>query len=179
MSTFFWISYVILWVLVVPLIILNLILFRQLGIMIMGTARGVNQSGIPVGEKLPAATTVHLDGWKWSTEELKGSPVLMLFGSPTCKECAEILPDFQQMTKEHQVKPLLMLFSTAELAEDYVHQMEYEDEVYLVSSDFAHQMDVQVTPFAYAIDSRGVIRHKGLVNSREQLESYIKMAKVS
>ncbi|MBD7968397.1 thioredoxin fold domain-containing protein [Paenibacillus gallinarum] len=179
MSTFFWISYAILWLLVVPLVILNLILFRQLGIMIMGTARGVNQSGIPVGERLPAATTTHLDGRQWSTEELKGRPALMLFGSPTCRECAEILPDFQLMTKEHQVKPILMLFSSAELAEDYAHQIEYEDEVVLVSSEFAHQLDVQVTPYAYAIDSQGVIRHKGLVNSREQLESYIKSTKVS
>ena len=55
MNTFFWISYTMLWILVVPLVILNLVLFRQLGIMVMGTARGVNQSGIPVGHKIPGA----------------------------------------------------------------------------------------------------------------------------
>ncbi|WP_231638504.1 hypothetical protein [Paenibacillus sp. JCM 10914] len=88
MSTFFWISYVVLWLLVVPLVVLNLILFRQLGIMVMGTARGINQSGVPVGKPLPSVTTTILQGGEWSTNEIHGTPSLMLFGSPTCKECA-------------------------------------------------------------------------------------------
>lgn len=179
MTGFFWVSYVILWLLVLPLVILNLVLFRQLGIMIMGTARGVNESGIAVGKSLPVASTIHIDGSSWSTNELKGSSALMLFGSPTCRECAEILPDFQRLAKLNKVKPVLMLFSSQELASDYVQKIQYEDDVYLVSSEFAHHLDVQVTPFAYAIDSQGVIRHKGLVNSRDQLENYMKSAKVS
>ncbi|WP_211750379.1 methylamine dehydrogenase [Paenibacillus sp. Marseille-Q4541] len=179
MSTFFWVSYLILWLLVIPLVILNLVLFRQLGIMIMGTARGVNQSGIPVGKRLPVATTFHIDGTEWSTDELLGTSALILFGSPTCRECAEILPDFHRIAELNQVKPVLMLFSTPELASDYVRKIQYNDDVYIVSSELAHHLDVQVTPFAYAIDPRGVIRHKGLVNSRDQLESYMKSTRVS
>ncbi|MCM3782649.1 thioredoxin fold domain-containing protein [Neobacillus mesonae] len=179
MTTFFWISYIVLWFLVVPLVILNLVLFRQLGIMIMGTARGVNQSGIPVGQKIPRAATLSLKGHEWSTLELVGTPSLMLFGSPTCKECAEIMPDFKRIAELNEVRPVLLLFSTADLASEYVQKINYEDEVLLVSSDFAHQLDVQVTPFAYAVDTNGVIKHKGLVNSRDQLEIYIEASKAS
>lgn len=179
MNSFFWISYAILWILVVPLVILNLVLFRQLGIMVMGTARGVNQSGIPVGNKMPRATTTTLQGAKWSTGELIGRPSLMLFGSPTCKECAEILPDFQRIAMMNNVKPILLLFSSADLALDYVRKIAYDDEVLIVSSEFANHLDVQVTPYAYAVDANGTIRHKGLVNSREQLEAYAKASRVS
>ncbi|AYB43870.1 thioredoxin fold domain-containing protein [Paenibacillus lautus] len=179
MNSFFWISYAILWILVVPLVILNLVLFRQLGIMVMGTARGVNQSGIPVGNKMPRATTTTLQGAEWSTGELIGTPSLMLFGSPTCKECAEILPDFQRIAMMNNVKPILLLFASADLALDYVRKIAYDDEVLIVSSEFANHLDVQVTPYAYAVDANGTIRHKGLVNSREQLEAYAKASRVS
>ncbi|ANA82760.1 methylamine dehydrogenase [Paenibacillus glucanolyticus] len=179
MNTFFWISYSILWLLVVPLVILNLVLFRQLGIMVMGTARGVNQSGIPVGKKIPEAVTTKLQGTEWSTSELMGMPSLMLFGSPTCKECADILPDFKRIAEMNNVKPVLLLFSSVDLASDYIRKIAYEDEVLIVSSEFANHLDVQVTPYAYAVDTNGVIRHKGLVNSREQLEAYAKAARAS
>lgn len=172
MNTFFWISYTLLWILVVPLVLLNLVLFRQLGIMAMGTARGVNHSGIPVGKPLPKATTKTLQGGQWSTGELMGTPSILLFGSPTCKECADILPDFQRIARKNNVKPILLLFSSMDVAADYVQKIGYNDEVMIVSSEFANHLDVQVTPYAYAVDMNGVIRHKGLVNSREQLEAY-------
>ncbi|MFG1731804.1 methylamine dehydrogenase [Paenibacillus sp. 843] len=179
MNTFFWISYTMLWILVVPLVILNLVLFRQLGIMVMGTARGVNQSGIPVGNKIPGASTTTLQGAEWSTSELIGTPSLMLFGSPTCKECADILPDFRRIARMNNVKPILLLFSSVDLASDYVRKIAYDGEVLIVSSEFANHLDVQVTPYAYAVDMKGVIRHKGLVNSREQLEAYAKASRAS
>ncbi|OOC61939.1 thioredoxin fold domain-containing protein [Paenibacillus ihbetae] len=179
MNTFFWISYIILWLLVVPLVLLNLVLFRQLGIMVMGTARGVNQSGIPVGRKLPEAITTDLQGGSWSTSRLAGTSAILLFGSPTCKECAQIIPDFTRIAKKHQVKPVLLLFSSAEHAASYVSTIGYADEAVLVTPELARQLDVQVTPYAYAVDGSGVIRHKGLVNSREQLEAYVKATKAS
>ncbi|MFD2700392.1 TlpA family protein disulfide reductase [Paenibacillus shunpengii] len=179
MSTLFWLSYIMLWLLVVPLVMLNLVLFRQLGIMIMGTARGVNQSGIPIGHKLPQAAAFRLEGEEWSTAELLGAPSLMLFGSPTCKECAEIMPDFKRIAEINEVKPILLLFSTAELAAEYVRKINYTDEVMLVNPDLANQLDVQVTPFAYAIDRNGIIKHKGLVNSRDQLELYVRASRAS
>lgn len=179
MNTFFWISYIILWLLVVPLVLLNLVLFRQLGIMVMGTARGVNQSGIPVGRSLPGAETTDLHGRSWTTSELFGTSAVMLFASPTCKECASIVPDFAAIAKQHDVKPLLLLFSTAEKGAAYVQTIEYGGQVLIVTPELADRLDVQVTPFAYAIDPQGTIRHKGLVNSREQLEAYVKASKAS
>lgn len=179
MSTLFWLSYIMLWLLVIPLVILNLVLFRQLGIMIMGTARGVNQSGIPIGHKIPQVAAFRLKGEEWSTVELLGSPSLMLFGSPTCKECAEIMPDFKRIAEINEVKPILLLFSTAEFAAEYVRKINYTDEVMLVNPDLANQLDVQVTPFAYAIDRNGIIKHKGLVNSKDQLEEYVKASRAS
>ncbi|WP_231638505.1 hypothetical protein [Paenibacillus sp. JCM 10914] len=77
------------------------------------------------------------------------------------------------------MRPILLLFSSEELAQDYVHKIAYEGDVLIVTPKFADALDVQVTPYAYAVDASGVIRHKGLVNSREQLEAYVKAASSS
>jgi methylamine dehydrogenase accessory protein MauD len=179
MPTFFWISYTVLWILIIPLIILNLVLFRQLGIMVMGTARGVNQSGIPIGKKLPTAKTTDLNGREWSTDDLSGKSTVLLFGSPSCKECAEILPEFNKISKDYNIKPILLLFSPEDIAKEYVRKINYNDEVLIVTSELADSLDVQVTPFAYSIDEHGVVRQKGLVNNRDHLKAYAKASKAS
>jgi len=79
MSSFFWGSYTLLWLLVGALTLLNLVLFRQLGIFIMGTARGIHRSGIPVGHRLPIAESSTTTGAPWSTAQVVGRPHLLFF----------------------------------------------------------------------------------------------------
>ncbi len=170
MSTFFIISYIALWILVVPLVILNLILFRQLGIFVMGTARGVDQSGIPVGRLLPKAKSLTLHGEQWSTETIKGRAHILLFGSPRCKECAEIMPYLESVCNKYNVNPTLLLFSEFELAKSYAKRLNLEFDVVHCTTELSQILDVEATPFAYAVDENGVIRGKGLVNDLGRLE---------
>ncbi|HEX6289735.1 MAG TPA: redoxin domain-containing protein [Herpetosiphonaceae bacterium] len=176
MSTFFWASYVALWLLIVPLVILNLLLFRQVGIMVMGTARGVNQSGIPAGRRLPAVNSVTIHGKPWSSESVKGRPHVLLFGSTTCKECSAIMPDLSRVQTMFGVQPILLMFSDIEQSAKYAERHNLSYDVIIASQELGAKFDVEVSPFAYGVDSQGIIRAKGLVNSRRQLEAIAQAA---
>lgn len=171
MNTFFLVSYIILWVLVITLTLLNLILFRQLGIMVMGTARGINRSGLQIGKMVPKVDGVSVDGNNWSTSAILGKPHLLFFGSTTCSECKDIMPYLDQMQKKYNVTPILLLFSELDMAKKYIQENKIKYEVILANNNIAEKMDVTATPFAYAVDSSGIIQSKGLINTLHQLES--------
>jgi methylamine dehydrogenase accessory protein MauD len=173
MSTLFLISYFVLWALVIPLTILNLILFRQMGILIMGTARGIHDSGVPIGKKLPYFEGVSVDGLKWNINKEMGSPSLFLFVSPTCSECKKILPDFINITSKYSVDPVLFIFSDIEEAKDYISKLNYKGRAIVLNSAQGAAIDVSATPFAYAINSQGVVEEKGLVNTYGHIEKYV------
>ncbi|PLR77934.1 methylamine dehydrogenase [Bacillus sp. V3-13] len=174
MSTIFLTSYIVLWLLVVPLVILNLILFRQLGIMVMGTARGVNESGIPIGKKLPYFESEELDGVKWNLGQELGKPSLFLFISPRCNECKKILPDFLKISSMYNVSPILVIFADKVEAAEYINKIGFKGRSLSISHEQALPLDVSATPFAYAINSDGIVQEKGLVNTQGHIERYVK-----
>ncbi|MFZ3591776.1 methylamine dehydrogenase [Bacillus sp. DJP31] len=174
MNTLFIISYIILWLLIVPLIILNLVLFRQLGIMVMGTARGINDSGVPIGKKLPFFESYNLEGVRWNLGNEVGKPSLFLFVSPRCTECKKILPDFIKITSIYKVNPILFIFAEKEEAREYIKKIGYKGQSLIISHEQAMSLDVSATPFAYAIDSEGIVKEKGLVNTYGHIEKYVK-----
>jgi len=45
-----------------------------------------------------------------------------------------------------------------------------EDSGHNLSQELRAKLDVGVTPFAYGIDTQGIVRAKGLVNTRGQLD---------
>ena len=170
--TFFNISYIILWILFVPLLLLNLVLFRQLGIMVMGTARGVNNSGIPVGNKIPNISTyTRINNEIWEPSMLDKEPTLVFFGSPHCAECKEIMPELDGVESKYGVKTLIILLTDLETANNYVTNNNIKTTTIVGPSNIAEDFDIVGTPFAYGVNKDGVITGKGLINSREQLES--------
>ncbi|WP_078598333.1 redoxin domain-containing protein [Evansella clarkii] len=175
MSNFFWISYISLWVLVFPLLIMNLILYRQLGIMVMGTSRGVNQSGIPIGRELPKIPLKSIRNLKWSIENNYGTSTLVMFASTKCEECSKILPDLINLSNKTNVKMVLGVISEdIEDVRTYAQKHNVNFEVVQVTQEDGQELDIIATPFAYAIDGEGVVREKGLVNTYGHLEKYLK-----
>lgn len=174
MSTVLIFSNIFLWVLMVPLVILNLILFRQMGILIMGTARGVNNSGVPIGKKLPSFKGHKLDGSIWDFNTILGKSSLFLFVSPFCGECKKILPDFIEITKKYNTNAILFIFSDIEGANEYIRKINYTGQAIIINQEQGAAIDVSATPFAYAINSQGIVEEKGLVNTFGHLEKYVK-----
>ncbi len=76
------ISYIVLWAAVLALGVLVLLLYRQLGIMYLGTAEGVSRDGIDRGATAPDFALTDQHGALQRLSGYRGRPVMLLFGSP-------------------------------------------------------------------------------------------------
>lgn len=162
-------SLVLLWVVVLVTLGLSLLIFRQLGIMVMGTARGVNDSGIPAGRRLPALRLRSVTGAEWSPDAQAGRPYLLFFGAPHCRECAELMPSLRGLADDTGVQLVTLMFAGPGEARAYASEHGLPEPVVPIGEREAKALDVEVTPFAYAVDAGGVIRDKGLANSVERI----------
>ena len=98
---------------------------------------------------------------------------LLFFLSPTCPVCKKLLPILQSIHRAEGNTLNLVFASDGELPEhDAFRQRAGLTEFpYLLSAELGLRYRVSKLPYAVLIDEAGIVRGKGLVNSREQLDS--------
>jgi methylamine dehydrogenase accessory protein MauD len=171
MSQALLISHVLLWVLVVALALVILALVRQLGVLherIAPAGALLVGGGPKVGEQAPELELLDLRG---RPVRLADGPTLLLFVSPTCPVCKELLPTARRVASEEGLA--LVLASDGGVAEHtaFVEREELQDLPYVLSMELGLAYQVGKLPYAVLVESDGVIRARGLVNTREHLES--------
>lgn len=172
MNTWFAVSYALLWIVVLALSAVAATMFRQLGIMVMGTARGVGASGIPVGKKFPS-----LAGDIQSAERAESTssprPKLVFFGAPYCAECKELLPTVRSISSSGNVDVEFMIFGSPEESAKYAAENELHMPIVPLDDDTARKYDVAAVPFAFALDGEGFVKAKGLAGSIDALHQLV------
>lgn len=101
-----------------------------------------------------------------------GMAQLILFVSPTCPICKQLVPTAKSMARSEKLS--LIFGSDGGQVEDhlqYIEKMKLENYSYIVSLELGMRFEVGKLPYAVLIDEKGLLRSKGLVNSREHLES--------
>jgi methylamine dehydrogenase accessory protein MauD len=97
-----------------------------------------------------------------------------IFPSPTCPVCRTLVPTAVSMA---QAERLRLVFASdgdkLEQHETYVNDLGINAYPYIVSQAFGMSYAVSKLPFAVLIGADGVLRSKGLVNTREHLESLV------
>ena len=170
-------SYVVLWFLVVGLCLVVVGLARQVGTLHLRLGpRGaleIDDEGPPLGE-----APVPIDA-----TDTAGSPIsiggpgeaqLLLFASPTCRSCAEILPSLSLVARAGSLTPIVVTDADTSGAQTIAAQ---RVSARVVSSPEAVRIyDVPGTPYAVVLDRRGVVRAKGTVNNLEQMEGLVDTA---
>ena len=100
--------------------------------------------------------------------------MLLFFLSPTCPLCRSLLPVVTRVAKEER-KWLDLVFAsdggTRAEHEAYVKERQIEAFPYVISQELGVAFRVGKLPYAALLDEKGVLVAKGLVNSREHLES--------
>ena len=170
------VAVVILAVVVVALVFAVFALARQIGILyerIAPMGALVLDAGPAVGAPAPAFALEGLDG---RTVELgRAGPVstLLFFLSPTCPVCKKLLPILRSTARSEQSWLRVVLASDGERTaqEKFYRQTKLEDFPYVLSTELGMAFKVSRLPYAVLIDENGAVRAKGLINSREQLES--------
>lgn len=177
MSGLFYASYVVLWVVVIVLAILSATLFRQLGVFVLGTARGANESGIHVGRRLPSPQLTTVDDTPWSPAMWRGRRFLMFFAGDYCDECKGVAEPIRQIAAREGMPLVVMAFADDELAARPFRDEWFPDaEVVYVSQETGHEFDATVVPFLYVVDEEGIVRSKGIASRPEVIEQLLSAA---
>ena len=128
-----------------------------------------------MGEPAPALEVAALDGraLKVGMARDDGRSTLLLFVSPTCPVCKTLLPAVKSSGRDERSWMDVILASDGDLAaqREFVSAQGLEGVPYVVSAALGLAYQVSRLPFAALLDERGVLRARGLVNSREHLES--------
>jgi len=172
------ISNLVLWALVLGLAALMVALVRQIGVL----HERVTPAGALLGSAGPrlgdAAPRFALSDWNGRAVALGGAAAdgrhtLLLFVSPTCPVCKTMLEIAEALMGDEGRQARLVLASDGTRPEHdaFVRAHGLAERTYVLSSELGLAYQVAKLPYAALIDADGVLRAKGLVNTREHLES--------
>ena len=174
-------SYVILWALVIILSLLVFALARQVGVLHERVAPAgalMPTSGPKVGEMTEVLSLTDLNGQAVVVggTDAEGLATLIMFISPTCPVCKSLVPIARSLVS-HEGKRMRLLFASdggkLEQHAAYVTDLDIENYPYIISQPLGLAYAVSKLPFAVLIGGDGALKSKGLVNSREHLESLV------
>jgi len=171
------------------IVVVQLVLTLGLAVLLFGLARQVgvlhervapmgamvSDRGPAVGEPAPllAAMTLAGDRLEIGGPSPRGRSRLLLFVSPACPVCKKLLPIARSFAAAERLD--VVLVGDGDLAEQrsMIREFALEGLPYVNSPQVGMAFQVGKLPYTVLLDAAGVIRAKGLVNSREHLESLI------
>ncbi|HQS69959.1 methylamine utilization protein MauD [Novosphingobium sp.] len=166
------------WVVIVALVVALLALARQVGVLHMrvAPAGALQTSGGPaVGGKAPAVPARTLEG----KDVIVGGPAknvslrLLMFVSATCPLCKGLIPAARSFAKDERVELTFVGDDTVDAQQGMIAAQGLEDYRFINGPEVGQAFEVGKLPYAVLLDAEGVILSKGLVNSREHLESLV------
>ncbi|MCJ2185831.1 thioredoxin domain-containing protein [Novosphingobium beihaiensis] len=178
MTTALIISQVLLWIVLGLTLLGGLALARQVGVLYERVApvgaltatRGPEPGSVAPRLKLAAldGQTIEIGG-----PSASGRSSLVLFVSAQCPVCKVLIPTAREVARSEGLD--LILAGDAPEAEQRALIMKHGlgDLPFVNSSEFGRTYAVDKLPHAILIDGKGIIAGRGLVNSREHLESLV------
>jgi methylamine dehydrogenase accessory protein MauD len=173
------VSNLVLWVAVVVLAGVVAALVRQLGVLYERVAPAgalmMGRGPAVVGEHAPVVRVEDLAG---TTHELgaprpDGRSTLLFFLSPSCPVCETLLPALRSAARSEREWLDVVLASDGPRPEHeaFARARQLEGFAYVLSPALGITWQVGKLPYAVLLDAAGILRARGLVNTREHLES--------
>ncbi len=172
-------SQVLLWILVAALAFTVMALARQIGILherIAPVGALVMDSGPAVGAPAPFLIGRLLDGESYSLgggRPVGGRMQLLMFVSSDCPICKRLIPIAKSMARDELCDLVFVGDAEAAVQRALVKRFELERFPFINGPEVGMAFQVGKLPYAVLIDEAGLIASKGLVNSREHLESLV------
>ncbi|MCB1694585.1 MAG: redoxin domain-containing protein [Halioglobus sp.] len=171
------VSNIALWVGFIAMVLVNLALARQIGVLYERVAPAgalMMNRKLAVGAAAPKLAVVALDG---GTEEVgtvvDGKSQLLFFLSPDCPVCNELTPALKSAARAESDWLRVVLASDGDEQDHrgYIERKGLQQFPYVVSELLGKTYGVAKLPYAVLIDEQGVIASMGIINSREHLDS--------
>jgi methylamine dehydrogenase accessory protein MauD len=179
MMTALIVSQIISWLVILGLVLVLLALARQVGVLHMrvAPAGALTTSGgaAVVGSKGPAVPARTLDG----KDIIVGGPAksvplrLLMFVSATCPLCKGLIPSARSFAHDERLELTFVGDDDASAQSAMIAQHGLAGYRFINGPEVGQAYEVGKLPYAVLLDSEGTILSKGLVNSREHLESLV------
>jgi hypothetical protein len=171
-STVFLVSYIALWALVTVLSIGLFALYHHFGEMYLNSRDGRQNQGPETNRPLRLAQLMTISGNRIELPQA-GSPCLVFFSDTACRLCENLVPDLTRLSRERTDLALTVICGGSE---DNVREWARSIGGYVpVVADpvqvLTARYGVGMTPFAIAVDAKGLVKGKGLVNDGDGLSS--------
>lgn len=166
----------VLWGVVVALVIAVWALARQVGVLferVSPIGALMIDAGPKIGTASPRFDLATLAGARLALGHASARSTLLFFLSPTCPVCRKLLPILRGIRSAESDWLDVVLASDGQTAphQRFVAMHDLGQFPYVLSADLGMTYRVSRLPFAVLIGEDGVVKAKGLVNNREQLES--------
>jgi methylamine dehydrogenase accessory protein MauD len=155
-----------------------LALARQVGVLHVRLAPAgalLTGKGPVVGEPAPVLDTTTLDGAALAIGKplAKGRTQLLLFVSPNCPLCKDLIPIAKNFARTEKLDIIFVGDDEVSEQRAMIARLEMGGLPFVNSSIVGRAFHVDRLPHAVLIGDDGTILSKGLVNSREHLESLV------
>ena len=173
------VSNIVLWCLVIALVVVVIALARQVGLLherVSPAGALMPTNGPKVGELTTAMDLQGLNGEpvRVGGANPEGRATLVLWVSPSCPVCKALVPTARSLAAHERYR--LVYDSDGGKPEShraYVKSLAIEKYPYVLSQTLGVSYAVSKLPFAALIGADGILKSKGLVNTREHLESLV------
>lgn len=180
MTTALLVSNLVLWALVVALGLAVLALARQVGLLhdrIAPVGALVGRERPAVGEPAPVVEAVDPEGrpLRVGGADPQGRSTLLFFLAPGCPVCRELLPVLPSLTRAEgrALRLLLAGEGPPDAHRRLAEAAGLPAACVALSTELAPAYGVGRLPHAVLLDGAGRVRARGLVNTREHLESLL------
>jgi len=171
-------SNVMLWLVVMALGLVIVALSRQVGVLHERSAplgAVIVDKGPEIGDDAPKFDLQDFSGRQLAIggKREDGLDTLLLFLAPNCPMCSKLLPTARKMATYENLNVLVVSDGPREEHVEFLRKHDLGDIPYVISAPVGIRLQIGRVPYAVLIDSDGKIRAKGLVNTREHLESLV------
>ncbi|MDF0543034.1 methylamine utilization protein MauD [Sphingobium sp. H39-3-25] len=172
------VSQIISWIMILGLGVALLAVARQVGVLHIRVAPAgalTTAGGIGVGEGIAPIEAHTLDGKAVSIGgPAAGVPLrLLMFVSAQCPLCKMVIPMAKSFARDERVALTFVGDDDVGAQRAMIAQHGLDGYAFVNGPEVGQALAVSKLPFAVLLDAEGVILSKGLVNSREHLESLV------
>jgi methylamine dehydrogenase accessory protein MauD len=174
------VSQIALWVVLVVLALTVLALVRQIGVLherVAPLGALTTKTAVEVGQPAPRFDVIDLAGRpvRIGGESPDGRSQLLLFVSPSCPMCKKLLPVARSFARSERRGIAIVLMGDGDRPshEALIAEHRLGEVPFALAPIVGINLGIGRLPHAVLIDPAGVIRSKGIVNSREHLESLL------
>ncbi len=176
MLTVLIVSQILSWIVILGLGLALLALARQIGVLHVRLAPAgalLSGKGLVVGEPAPVLDAVSLDGAPIAIGKPVGRNQLLLFVSPHCPLCKDLIPIAKNFAKTEKLDIVFVGDDEESEQRAMIARLDMGALPFVNSSIVGRSFHVDRLPHAALIGADGTLLSKALVNSREHLESLV------